>query len=98
MATVKNPQEKKINQSQGPRSGNKNLDKSKRDSFIREKSSGFREELANTVMRALEARNPDDKVDPRVEGLHSNTGPKSNPTAGGTEYNVRKPAPRKITR
>jgi hypothetical protein len=26
------------------------------------------------------------KIDPTVEGLSSNTGPKHNPTAGGTKY------------
>ena len=51
-------------------------------------------------MKALTARGDGMKpsIDPAVEGLHSDTGPKRNPTAGGTEYNVRKPAPRKITR
>ena len=90
--------ERPINQAQGPRMGNQNLHVSKRDDFIREKTSGFRSELAEQVMRALEARDPGDSIDPRVEPLSANRGPKHNPTAGGTEYNVRKPAPKKITR
>ena len=96
--STKNPQTKSINQKQGPRVGNGFENGTKRADFIKEKTSGYRTELADVVMNALTARAPDDKVDPKVEGLHANTGPKRNPTAGGTEYNVRKPAPRKITK
>jgi hypothetical protein len=28
------------------------------------------------------------KIDPTVEGISSNTGPKRNPTAGGTHYKM----------
>ena len=50
------------------------------------------------VMKALEARNPGFFYDPKVEGLHADTGPKRNPTAGGTEYNRTVRAPKKITK
>ena len=95
--STKNPQAKPINQGRGPTTGNQSVG-SKRSEFLAAKQGGEKVELANMIMSALEARSPDDKVDPKVEGLHSNTGPKRNPTAGGTEYNVRKPAARKITR
>jgi hypothetical protein len=93
-----NREQRPINQAQGPRMGNQNLHKTKREEFLREKTAGFRTELAEEVMRALEARDPGDYIDPRVEPLNANRGPKHNPTAGGTDYNVRKPAARKITR
>lgn len=83
-----NPQAKSINQRRGPTIGNGFDQGTKRADFIKDKTSGFRTELADVVMRALEARSPDDHIDPKVEGLHSNTGPKRNPTAGGTKYNV----------
>ena len=97
MATVKNPQEKSINQKRGPTTGNGGQTE-KRRTFIEEKSGGWREQMADTVMSALETRGRGVKpyVDPAVEGLHSDTGPKSNPTAGGTKYNVKTRAPGKI--
>ena len=95
----KNPESKTVNQKQGPRVGNGFEQGTKRADFIKEKTSGFRTALADVVMNALTARSPNDFVDPKVEGLHSNTGPKRNPTAGGTEYNVKsKNALRKITK
>ena len=97
MATYKNPEEKSVNQSQGPRSGNAG-NQAKRNKFIAEKTSGWREEMADMVMSKLEARAPMDYVDPRVEPLDANRGPKSNPTAGGTKYNVKAKRPGKITR
>ena len=53
--------------------------------------------MADVVMAALERRDPKDYIDPRVEPLHADTGPKRNPTAGGTKYNVKTRAPRKIS-
>jgi hypothetical protein len=97
MATYKNPEEKKINQSQGPRSGNAG-NTEKRNSFLKEKTTGFREQLADFVMSALEKRDPKDYIDPRVEPLDADRGPKSNPTAGGTKYNVKGKRPGKITK
>lgn len=97
MASIKNPQEKTINQAQGPRTGNSGT-MSKRDAFIREKTTGWREAQCDFVMSKLEARDPKDFIDPRVEPLDANRGPKSNPTAGGTKYNVKTRAPGKITR
>ena len=97
MATYKNPEEKSVNQAQGPRSGNAG-NTAKRDAFLKEKTGGFREELADFVMSALEKRDPKGLIDPRVEPLDADRGPKANPTAGGTRYNVRAKRPGKITR
>ena len=88
-----------VNQKQGPRTGNAGS-ASKRTSFLKEKEGANTERaaLADFVMSALEKRNPRDYIDAKVEPLSADRGPKRNPTAGGTEYNVRKPQPRKITR
>ena len=96
---TKNPQDKPVNQAQGPRSGNAGSAE-KRDAFLKEKTSGFRTELADMINRALTGRGDGmkPKIDPTVEGLHSDTGPKANPTAGGTKYNVKARRPGKITR
>jgi len=93
-------QDKPINQKRGPTVGNGGDNGTKRADFIKSKTSGFRTELSDVIMNALTARGKGMKpyIDPAVEGLHADTGPKRNPTAGGTEYNVRKPAPRKITK
>ena len=86
--------ERPINQAQGPRAGNTGTP-SKREKFIEEKSGGWRETVADTIMSALEGRGTGMKprIDPTVEGLHSDTGPKRNPTAGGTKYNVKTRTP-----
>ena len=81
----------KINQPQGPRTGNMGTP-SKRATFVKEKASSGNEKsaLANMVMDALAGRGAgmQGKIDPTVEGLHSDTGPKRNPTAGGTHYKM----------
>jgi hypothetical protein len=88
MATMKTPS-KSINQAQGPRTGNMGTP-SKRATFVKEKASSGNEKsaLANFVMDALANRGAgmQGKIDPAVEGISSNTGPKRNPTAGGTHY------------
>ena len=87
--SVKNPQAKAINQAQGPRMGNAG-DAAKRATFVKEKASSGTEKsaLANMVMDALAGRGAgmQGKIDKTVEPLHANTGPKRNPTAGGTQY------------
>lgn len=98
MSIYKNPEEKSINQKQGPRVGNGIDNNPKRSAFLKSKTTGEKTELADMVMRALEARDPKDYIDPKVEGLHADTGPKRNPTAGGTKYNVTTRQPRKITK
>ena len=89
MATMKNMQAKPINQAQGPRMGNAGSP-DKRATFVKEKASSGTEKsaLADMVMAALEGRGAgmQGKIDRTVEGLHADTGPKSNPTAGGTKY------------
>lgn len=92
MATTKNPQSKNINQKQGPRTGNTGTP-AKSATFRAEKSStgSERSKIADFIMSALTGRGVgmQGKIDPTVEGLSSNTGPKRNPTAGGTKYTTR---------
>jgi hypothetical protein len=99
MKTTKNMQDKPINQKRGPTVGNSSMG-TKRADFIKEKTGPFRTELADTIMNALTARGDGmkPKIIPAVEGLHTDTGPKRNPTAGGTKYNVKTKAPGKITK
>jgi hypothetical protein len=89
--SVKNMQAKPINQAQGPRMGNTGSP-SKRATFVKDKAASGNEKsaLANMVMDALAGRGAgmQGKIDPTVEGLHSDTGPKRNPTAGGTHYKM----------
>ena len=91
MATTKNPQSKAINVGQGPRNGNAGSP-SKRATFVKDKASSSNEKsaLANMVMDALAGRGAgmQGKIDKTVEPLHANTGPKRNPTAGGTHYKM----------
>jgi hypothetical protein len=94
MATKKtqtsNPQEKAINQKQGPRTGNTGTP-SKRDEFKSMKSdrSSEKSKLADFVMNALEGRGKGmaPSVNPALENLSPNssktTGIKKNPTADG---------------
>ena len=88
MMNTKNPQAKAINQKRGPVTGNAGTP-SKRDDFMAAKSDSGSEKsaLADMVMSALETRGRGMKpfIDPTVEGLHSNTGPKKNPTANGSK-------------
>jgi hypothetical protein len=82
-------QSKPINQAQGPRTGNAGS-ADKRATFVKEKASTGTEKsaLATMVMDALAGRGAGMKglIDPTVEPLSPNTGPKRNPTAGGTHY------------
>ena len=84
---------KTVNQAQGPRSGNAGT-ASKRDEFIAMRSNdSSRQAAADLVMSRLESRNPAPFIDNKVEPLVPNSGPKRNPTAGGTLYNKSKPRP-----
>ena len=89
--SAKNMQAKPINQAQGPRMGNAGSP-SKRATFVKEKASTGTEKsaLATMVMDALAGRGAgmQGRIDKTVEGLHSDTGPKRNPTAGGTQYKM----------
>ena len=79
---------KEINQKRGPTTGNVATG-SKRDDFMREKSTSSSEKstLATMVTSALEMRGRGQAgvTNPALEGLHSNTGPKTNPTANGSK-------------
>jgi len=82
---MSNPQSKPINQKRGPTTGNSGMG-SKRSDFMAEKSKSSSEkaQLANMVTSALEMRGRGQfggRTNPALEGLHSNTGPKRNPTA-----------------
>lgn len=86
-----NPKRAAINQAQGPRSGNAGSP-AKRATFVKEKASSGTEKsaIANMITDALSGRGAgmQGKIDKTVEGLHSDTGPKRNPTAGGTHYKM----------
>ena len=81
-------QAKEINQKRGPTVGNAGT-MSKRNEFMDLKASSGSEKskLAKMVTDALEMRGRgiEPKIDPALEGLHSNTGPNKNPTADGVE-------------
>jgi hypothetical protein len=81
---MSNPQAKPINQKRGPTTGN-NGTPSKRKEFMAEKSkvNSERATIANMITDALanRGRGQAAKTNPALEGLHSNTGPKRNPTA-----------------
>ena len=84
-----NPQgNKAINQKRGPTTGNAGT-MSKRDAFMDAKSASSSEKatLAKMVTDALEMRGRGQAgtTNPALEGLHSNTGPKTNPTANGSK-------------
>ena len=85
---MSNPQAKPINQKRGPTTGNAGTP-SKRSNFMAEKSASSSEKstLANMVTSALEMRGRGQAAytKPALEGLHSNTGPKVNPTANGSK-------------
>jgi hypothetical protein len=95
MATKKtqtgNPQDRAINQKQGPRTGNMGTP-SKRDDFKSMKSdrSSEKSKLADFVISALEGRGNGTKpaINPALENLSPNsaksTGIKKNVTADGT--------------
>ena len=85
---MSNPQSKPINQKRGPQTGNAG-NSAKRNAFMDAKSTSSSEKstLANMVTAALEmrGRGQASKTNPALEGLHSNTGPKSNPTASNSK-------------
>jgi len=78
----------KINQDRGPTTGNAGTP-SKRSDFMaaKDKVSSERAKLANMVTSALEMRGRGTAatVNPALEGLHSTTGTKRNPTADGSK-------------
>lgn len=85
---TKNPQSKSINQKRGPTTGNAGTP-SKRSTFMTEKSTvnSERATIANMITDALSMRGRGQAgtTNPALEGVHSNTGPKSNPTANGSK-------------
>ena len=88
MLSTKNLQAKPINQKRGPTTGNAGTP-TKRNDFMDAKSASSSEKatLAKMVTDALEMRGRGQapSVNPALEGLHSNTGPKKNPTADGAK-------------
>lgn len=95
---TRNPQAKAINQKRGPTTGNAG-NMSKRDTYVAEKSASSSEKsvLAKMVTNALEMRGRGQAgtVNPALEGLHSNTGPKKNPTADGAKLPGKYKSPKK---
>ncbi len=86
-----NPHRKDPNVAQGPRSGNTGTP-SKRSQFRAAKSetTSERSQLAQFVMDALAGRGAGQqgRIDPTVEPISADRGPKRNPTAGGTHYKM----------
>jgi len=86
--TSSNPQAKAINQKRGPTTGNAGTP-SKRSTFVSEKSTtgSERAKIANMITDALamRGRGQAGKTNPALEGMHSDTGPKANPTANGSK-------------
>ena len=86
---MSNPQSKPINQKRGPTTGNQSMGSKRKDfEAAKSKSSSERAQLANMVTSALEMRGRGQfggRTNPALEGLHSNTGPKINPTANGSK-------------
>jgi hypothetical protein len=89
---------KEINQKRGPTTGNAGT-MSKRNTYVAEKdaSSGEKSKLAGMITSALEMRGRGQagKTNPALEGIHSNTGPKTNPTANGSKLSAKYKAPKK---
>jgi len=85
---TRNPQAKAINQKRGPTTGNSGTP-SKRSTFMTEKSTvnSERAVIADMITDALSMRGRGQAgtTNPALEGVHSNTGPKSNPTANGSK-------------
>lgn len=82
-----NPQEKPVNQKQGPRTGNAgNAEKRQAFTTAKNNTNSEKQALANSVLAALELRGIKAKplIDPAVENLKPNVGPKVNPTANGS--------------
>lgn len=83
-----NPMSKPINQKRGPTTGNAGSPK-KRGTFMDEKSAinSERATIANMITDALgmRGRGQAGKTNPALEGVHSDTGPKRNPTADGSK-------------
>lgn len=79
---------KPINQKRGPTVGNVATG-SKRSDFMKEKSTvnSERATIANMITDALgmRGRGQAGHINPALEGIHSDTGPKRNPTADGTK-------------
>ena len=93
-----NPQSKPINQKRGPTTGNVATG-SKRSEFMKEKSATNSERavIAGMITDALEMRGRGQAgyTNPALEGLHSNTGPKANPTANGSKLPGKYKSPKK---
>lgn len=93
-----NPMSKPINQKRGPTTGNVATG-SKREDFMKAKSTtnSERATLANMVTSALEMRGRGQAgtTNPALEGLHSNTGPKTNATANGSKLPAKYKSPKK---
>lgn len=71
MKSTRNPHAvDNVNVAQGPRMGN-NPKMEKRQDFVDAKQA--RQPLADTIARAYGARSPKDKIDPKLEGIHSDT-------------------------
>ena len=95
---TKNPQAKAVNQKRGPTNGNTGTP-SKRSEFMSMKASSGSEKsaLADMVTEAVanRGRGMQGFIDPTVESLHDNTGPKKNPTSNGSKLPSKYKSPKK---
>lgn len=96
--STSNPQAKPINQTRGPTTGNMDIG-GKRSAFMKEKASTGNEKsaLADMVTNAVanRGRGMQSFRDSAVEGLHADTGPKTNATANGSKLPSKFKAPKK---
>ena len=79
------------NQGRGPTAGNTGTPE-KRDTFIKEKSSGEKSALSDMILAAFKTRGDGMKshIDPAVEGIHSNTNVGRGPTKGNAGRSSKK--------
>jgi len=97
--STSNPQTKAINQKRGPATGNAGTP-SKRNAFVDMKNdtNSEKNQMAQMIQNAVANRGRGMKpfIDPTVESLHDNTGPKTNPTANGAKLPKKYKSPKKF--
>ena len=97
--STSNPQTKAINQKRGPATGNAGTP-SKRNTFVDMKNdtNSEKNQMAQMIQNAVANRGRGMKpfIDPTVESLHDNTGPKTNPTANGAKLPSKYKSPKKF--
>ena len=97
--STSNPHAKAINQKRGPATGNAGTP-SKRNTFVdlKNDTNSEKNQMAQMIQNAVANRGRGMKpfIDPTVESLHDNTGPKKNPTANGSKLPSKYKSPKKF--